>query len=498
MRRLLLFLSLGLLACQAAISSVALYPAQVNLTPSATVSPLSTLAPTATPDASPPNEADFVVRYHPDGPLFVGDRVSLEVIAPAEIDLQDERVKVTVQGEKIDELGSAGFGPYGIGGREQATMTWVWDTAGLAPGEYSLDFSIEPGSIIWQDSVVLYPGEDVPRPEPQAHWESVETDCCVVNYITGTDVARNLPELLSIIDEQGREAVQSMGTEFLQPITVTLLPRILGHGGFAGNEIYVSYLDRNYAGNDSAHVIHHEMIHLLDGRLGGELRPSIFVEGLAVYLSGGHFKTEPLLQRAAALLKLGWYIPLAPLADDFYNSQHEIGYLEGGALVQYMVNSFGWEAFERFYRDIHPDPDGKQSQAIEAALRKHFGLTLAQLERRFTAELHRQQINPDMYDDIRLSVAYYDTVRRYQQLLDPSAYFLTAWLPDGDQMRDQGIVADYLRRPSTPDNVRLESLLVRADRYLRAGDYALAQKLLANIKAQLDTIEKTLEASEAN
>jgi hypothetical protein len=203
------------------------------------------------------------------------------------------------------------------------------------------------------------------------------------------------------------------------------------------------------------------------------------------------------LQRAAALLELGWYLPLTPLADDFYNSQHEIGYLEGGAGSIYGKH-LRLEAFERFYRDIRPDPSGMQSQAIDAALRKHFGLTLAQLEQRFTAELHRQQINPDMYDDIRLSVAYYDTVRRYQQLLDPSAYFLTAWLPDGEKMRDQGIVADYLRRPSTLENIHIESLLVQADRYLRAGDYALAQKLLANINDQLDTIEINLGTSKAN
>jgi hypothetical protein len=498
MRRLLLILSLGLLACQAVTSSVALNPALINFAPPGSVSPTLTIIPTASPTAVPPDETDFIVRYHPDGPLYVGDQVSLEVIAPPDIDLQERQVKVTVYGERDDELGSAGFGPFGIGGREQATMTWVWDTVDLTPGEYTLDFSIEPGSLAWQDSITLYPARDVPLPEPQARWETVETDCCIVNYITGTDVARNLPELLALIDEQGREAVQRMGTEFLEPIPVTLVPRILGHGGFAGNEIYVSYLDRNYAGNDSAHVIHHEMIHILDGRLGGELRPSIFVEGLAVYLTGGHFKTEPLMQRAAALLELGWYLPLAPLADNFYNSQHEIGYLEGGSLVQYMVNTFGWEAFDRFYRDIRPDPSGKQSQAIDFALRKHFGLTLAQLEQRFIAELHRQQINPDMYDDIHLSVAYYDTVRRYQQLLDPSAYFLTAWLPDGEKMRDQGIVADYLRRPSKIENIRIESLLVQADRHLRAGDYALAQKLLANINDQLDTIEKNLGTSKAN
>jgi hypothetical protein len=279
MRRLLLILSLGMLACHAATSSVALYPALIKIAPPATVSPAPTLIPTATPIAAPPDDTDFIVRYHPDGPLYVGDQISLEVIAPPGIDFQEKQVKVTVQGERDGELGSAGFGPFGSGA-EQATMTWVWDTADLTPGEYTLDFSIEPGSLAWQDSVTLFPERDVPLPEPRARWETVETDCCIVNYITGTDVARNLPELLALIDEQGREAVQRMGTEFLEPIPVNLLPRILGHGGFAGNEIYVSYLDRNYAGNDSAHVIHHEMIHILDGRLGGTA-PFYFCGGVS-------------------------------------------------------------------------------------------------------------------------------------------------------------------------------------------------------------------------
>ena len=72
--------------------------------------------------------------------------------------------------------------------------------------------------------------------------------------------------------------------------------------GLQSDGIWVSYLDRNYAGSNSEIVFHHEMVHVLDSRLGGELRPTILVEGLAVYLSGGHFKYEPLIPRAAALL----------------------------------------------------------------------------------------------------------------------------------------------------------------------------------------------------
>jgi hypothetical protein len=234
------------------------------------------------------------------------------------------------------------------------------------------------------------------------------------------------------------------------------------------------------------------MIHILDRSLGGELRPSLLVEGLAVYLSRGHFKREPLKQRAAALLELGWYLPLTELADSFYTSQHEIGYLEGGALVQYMVNTYGWEAFDDFYRDIHPQPSGSQSEAIDKALKSHFGLSLLQLEMRFKTELHQQEIIPEMYADLRLTVDFYEAVRRYQQLLDPSAFFLTAWLPEGDQMRQRNIVADYLRHPITDDNLAIENLLVSVDQELRAGNYNEAERLLQMVNKKLDLMAEDL------
>jgi hypothetical protein len=263
----------------------------------------------------------------------------------------------------------------------------------------------------------------------------------------------------------------------------------VGHGGFASNEISISYLNRNYAGNDFARVLHHEMVHILDGRLGGEMRPSILVEGLAVYLSGGHYKEEPILARAAALLQLGWFIPLKSLTDSFYTSQHEISYLEGAALVQYLVDSYGWEAFNRFYRDIHPQSSGNQSEALEAALKVHFDLSLEELEQQFKDYLAQQPVENAVRIDLQLTVAFFDTIRRYQQLLDPSAYFLTAWLPSSDLMRERGIVADYLRRPTAPWNISIERLLVKADRALKAGDYFSTDLWLAEIDHRLNEVE---------
>jgi hypothetical protein len=277
-----------------------------------------------------------------------------------------------------------------------------------------------------------------------------------------------------------------------------MLPRLLGQGGFASNTINVSYLDRNYSAGDIGVILHHEIIHILDHRLGGELRPSLLTEGLAVYMTGGHFKEEPLLPRAAALLDasgnpgqpgLGGYIPLKELADHFYASQHETGYMEGGALVAHMVERWGWEAFSSFYRDIHPQPSGSQAEAIEASLLKHFNLTLADLEAGFLERLRQEPVDAGTLEDVRQTVNYYETVRRYQELLDPSAYYMTAWLPDPGEMQRRGIVADYLRQPVEPANLALETLLAETGVMLKQEIYAEVERNLASVNRVLDGVQ---------
>ncbi len=453
--------------------------------PSATWTVRPTLLPTSTPPEA------FTVRLHPEWRLYVGDRISFEVIAPSGLDLSDKQVEITVNQLDALTFGAAGFGAFGIGGRYQATMRWVWDTGGLEPGVFILSFAILPDGHTWTESVELLPASDHTYPEPDAAWSFTNTDCCVVYYVTGTSGERDLMDILEVANAQAISAAQLMGTDFNDPIPLVLLPRVLGHGGFAGLEIYITYMDRNYAGSSLTQVLHHEMVHILDGRLGGDLRPSLFVEGLAVYLSGGHFKPEPLMSRVAALLDLGWYLPLTPLADDFYHAQHEIGYMEGGALIQYIVQTWGYEAFDDFYRDIHwqGEDDNLQSSAIDEALGRHFDLSFAELEAQFLQALRRIPLNLDLREDLRLTVTFYNTVRRYQLSFDPSAYFLTAWLLGVDEMRAENIVADYVRHPSDPENLALETLLVAADHYLRAGQYAEAERALIAANMALEAWE---------
>lgn len=505
-----------------------------------TPAPTDTSAPTLL--ASPPSgltRDNFVLRTHPDGSLHVGDRVSLELVALEPASLDGEPVEIAV----VEESGAldlqSQFGQYGIGGRMQATLTWAWSTLGLEPGEYNLNISIPSQNLSWQQDITLLPADQLPAPEPQAAWTTSETDCCLVHHITGTEADRDLDELLSTVDERAANAVRLMGIELDEPIEINFLPRVLGHGGFAGQEISVSYLDRNYASDNSDVVLHHEIIHALDSRLGGDFRPTLFSEGLAVYLTGGHFKPEPLTPRAAALLSpapgcavardvlavqahapaqpvcgLDWYLPLIPLMDNFYLSQHEVGYLQAASLIEFMVNTWGWEAFDAFYRDIHPAAEptvegsatpglssetpemeapgqelGPQAAAVNNALVEHFGITIEQLEEQHMAALAKVDLQPELAEDVRLSVGFFDTVRRYQRLLDPSAYFLTAWLPDAKMMREQGLVADYLRRPGTAENIALEVMLVAADAGLQAGDITVVERLLQSVNAVLESLE---------
>ena len=466
-------------------------PPLPTITPSPPPSPTSiTPTPASSATLIPPYES-FSVLYHPDDMLYVGDQVSIEVISPPGMDLKDASLRIQVDPPNGPYLGPVNFAAWGIQGRDEATLLWAWDTRDQDPGIHTLEFSVQPQGYGWSEQISLLPARDLPQSQADAQWSSTQTQCCTVFYITNTTSARDLSILTSQIDEQARLSIDEMGANFTEPITITVLPRLLGHGGFTSSEISVSYLDRNYAANSWALVVHHEMVHTIDAHLGGDFRPTILVEGLAVYMAGGHYKPEPLMPRAATLLEddLNWYIPLKTLADDFYASQHEIGYLEGASLIEYMVDTYGLDAFLAFYRDIHTHQDESQSAAIDAALNAHFSITFSQLERDFLAALDGEIDTSAWVDDVRLTVTFFDTMRRYQHLLDPSAYFRTAWLLDNKTMRQRGIVADYLRHPHTPQNLALETLFITASDQMSADQYTHASQTLEIITSVLDAIE---------
>ena len=180
--------------------------------------------------------------------------------------------------------------------------------ADLKPGRYTLTFT-RPDALTWDETVTLHPADTSRRRNRRRTGPTINT-CCIIHYITGTAAARDIASLSQEADDQSAAVAAQMSYQLEANIDVTLMPRVIGQGGFTAGSVYVSYLDGNYMGNEMPILFHHEFVHFYDGEIGGDYRPSIFEEGLAVYLTGGHFKPEPLGPRAAALLDLGWYIPL--------------------------------------------------------------------------------------------------------------------------------------------------------------------------------------------
>jgi hypothetical protein len=154
-----------------------------------------------------------------------------------------------------------------------------------------------------------------------------------------------------------------------------------------------------------------------------------------------------------------------------------------------MIERWGWDAFAELYWGMDPPENGSHTQALDAALVKHFSISFDQLEQDFLVRLQSELVTGNQIEDVRLTVEYFDTVRRYQQSLDPSAYFRTAWLLDNQQMRERGIVADYLRRPIEPENISIELLLSAASEQLAAGFYAEADRYLLAVNRALDALE---------
>jgi len=501
MRRILSAMMMATaLACNTLLPAPTPTPLAPTVSP--TLSPTTTPAPTLTPaptvavatEIAAPTESAATgdlhiaagdVRLHPDPVLYSGDLVSLEVIVHdgAALGLKNFPVAVYVGDTRLD-VGRAGL--YGFSGRLQATFTWVWDTTGLEDA-HELTVVVDPDDEIQlgdenpDNNTLTIPVMLLPA-QPDATWQRTESACCIFNYLSGTPAERDIDLIKTMADEAMDYVKAKLGRQQNGKMVFNLIDRLLGHGGFASDVVTITYIDRDYAGGDLQTVFRHEAAHVLDRQSGGH-RPTLITEGLAVYVTGGHFKIEPFQERAVGLLALDRYIPLAELADDFYNSQHEIGYLEGGAFIHYLVETHGWERFADLlgvFQDVQPE-----SAMLDGALRLVYGEALAEMETEWLAHLRAQQVDLRWQRDVANTVAFYDSVRRYQQRLDPSAYFLTAWTPDIKRAVRENITADYSRHPDTPENIALETLLVEADRALAAGDFESVERALEAVNAVL-------------
>ncbi|MEK9161954.1 MAG: CARDB domain-containing protein, partial [Chloroflexota bacterium] len=482
MRRLIPLLILTL-ACN--LTSLIATPTPIpTLTPTSARTPTATLTPTVapTPTATPAlnTKRDLYIEssdilIHPDGALYSGDVVSIEAIVHdgAKMNLRGFTVELYVDSKLISRERASG---HGIGQRLEASFEWAWRTTGLG-GAHTIQIVVDPDDKIKigdEDStnntasvtVNIQPRSDLPFNELDAKWIRTESECCIFNYIANSPAARDIELIKSQTNDSVAFVESRLGRKRSAKLVLNFIDRVLGHGGFAGDTITITYMDRDYPAGSFANVVRHEAAHILARPLGKE-RPILIEEGFATYITGGHFKPEPFAPRAAGLVALDRYIPLAQLADNFYPAQHELGYLESAGFIEYLVNTYGWEKFVTLLGAFQQTRN--ESAMLDAGLRFTYNKKLSEIESDYLAYL-KTQTDPRWTRDIENTIRYYDTVRLYQKKFDPSAYYLTAWIPDIDRAVRDGLTADYQRHPLTPRHIAIETMLIEADRGIDSGD----------------------------
>ena len=324
-----------------------------------------------------------------------------------------------------------------------------------------------------------------PLEERDISWYTEEIDCCIVKVPNRSAAFRDLPDLTARLDAAVSEVSARLDEFPERKFDVYFIERTIGQGGYAGTDMVVVYNDRLYIGGALDELLKHEAVHILDRQFAPQ-RIKLLAEGVAVWAAGGHYEPQDLQRRMAALIRLNEYIPLAELTADFYPTQHEIGYLEAGAFVDYLVGQYGWLKVREFYEDTAAGIGTTEVEALDENLRRHFGLSLAEVEVNWLEKL--QSLTPTEEDvaDLSTTIRYFEIARHYQLDHDPAAYFRTAWLPDPAEVITQGNPADFMRYPRSELNITMEVMLRAAYEAIRERDYRRANVLLDSIERFLD------------
>ncbi len=457
-----------------------------TLTPSPTSAPIVLPTPLATStlaQSPTPTYTWFTgeVRVFPGPRHYDGDLLSVEVAIsnPGEVPANPSAT-LSVDNTPVDVKPFVAYSPLRS---DVLVFRWAWDSTGQG-GAHQFAVHLDPiNGAPAQDvafRVAILPAKERPKQEKDARWVSRPVGCCVLNYVTNTAADRDI-DTIAAEARQAAADVQStlhvsMGSE---QMPVTLLANMWGNGGYTSTEVVVSYLDRAYTTPNFSVLLRHEMTHWAMRNRLSPGTPALLSEGLAVYVAGGHYKIDPIPERAAALLALGDYVPLATMADDFWSQQHEIAYVESAGLVSYLIETYGLDTFLKLYTSEGLQGPGG-SAWFDEALRRATGRGLEHTEADYKAWLASKDPG-DQVQDLQLTIDLYNTIRRYEDVYAP----YQESLPSSAEARSAGQVAEFMRGPTEVYNVALEAMFVSVQHALLARQYPRAQALLAAVNATL-------------
>lgn len=473
-------------------------PVPTDTTIPPTAVPTDTVAPPTAVPTEPPVEGVQVgdvaivpadVHLYPVAQIYAGERVTFRLNPSVSDELAPRvvGVEIEINGEEVVDGSLGGWSSFS--NEAFGFYQWVWTAE---PGVHSVRVTLDPENKLEEpdegnnsaEITFVVPETTIAKDV----WEAEFTDSATVYFISGTDAHRDKEKLLALVESAVQKAASTLGVTPEKRVTVYFIDRVIGQGGYAGSSMVISYLDRNYSGGGLYEVLVHESIHVLDDQFVNADDIRFLTEGLAVWGAGGHYKLENLDARAGGLLldTQNRYVPLRELVDNFYPAQHEVSYLQGGGFVNFLVETYGWEAVKEMYANSGRRDGESPATALDRTLSTYFNKSLEQLETDWHVYLQGVARSAEDALDLELTIKFYDVMRDYQKAHDPTAYFRYAWLPAPDVLREQNITAELTRNPEKEVNRVYETMLDAADRALRDGDFAQAGAILDSVSRSLE------------
>ena len=352
------------------------------------------------------------------------------------------------------------------------------DTTNLS-GQHTLKLTTADGRLNETYIFEVLPADQRPVNEVDASWLIHETACCVLHYISETAAARDIEFIAENFQQAAEDFVTITGNEIDPKLDVYIMDRIWGNGGFGGNgELVISYTDRYYGptiGSAGLQTLaRHEFTHAAGIGLTSRDGIDFNGEGIAVYVAGGHYKPEPLAERGAALLDLGYYVSVSE-----FIPQHELSYLYPAALLTYLVETYGKEKTWEFF-EADDNPEDGQPGSLEAALQSTFGISVQELDQSFQAWLERHEPGEQL-EDLRLTIELQDLRRQYQDTYSPPPYLLITGAAEDAVARPKYLPV-VMREANSAPNIAVELIIAHGQQAIIEGEYDRAETLIGVLR----------------
>jgi hypothetical protein len=352
----------------------------------------------------------------------------------------------------------------------------AFDTAGAVGGHWvKVSARLTPERHInLTQRIVIQPEAGRPRQELATRWAIERTECCNVTYLEESAAARDLDRVVAVIDESARQAEEHFGLT-LPRVDFVLIDRLWGNGGYAGKEVVVSYLDRDYSpgrGSTFQQTVLHELAHAITDQIE-HATPWPLLEGAAVQFTGGHFKPEPIGARARALDERGDLPSIVELFENFSEMQHESRYVAAGALTEYIVATYGFHALVDV---LDSDLDLAGAEWLDVAVDEALDIDLVVLQAGFTNWVATHDPTSQA-KDLALTIDLQEARRAFQVAHDPYPNFFGY-----PSVAETGQDALAMRDPQSPRLVAVEALIGYAQDLIITGDLEAAAHAVAEVK----------------